>query len=505
MNGVINIITRRAGDTQGMRLGLVSGNEERGAASARWGGQLGRKLQYRLTGKAFELDGLRPYPGGRTTNGWSSGRAGFRMDWQPTERDEVSVQGDLHRLSAQQTIGRLAQTQLNNDWAVAGLDARGGFAMARWQHRGDRVETALQVYSTKEWRGETLAEVTVQQTDVDLQQRYRWRGSHDLVWGGGFRDSRNRVVAGRVSFTPDQVRDTLTSLFVQDEFVLVPDRWMVTVGTRLLHSFTGPELQPGVRLLWTPGQRTSWWASATRAVRMPSHYDRGVNVPFGDPVLPLRGRLLGSASVQPESVRAFESGVRRQVAKRLLLDTALFASDYQDLLSAPVSNGRLQGGFVYLDAIYVNERRTRSYGAETVLQWEINSRWRASGNHSWYLGRHELPPAATRAPVWGEPGGRDPAHTSQGRLSGDLTRRMSFDLFVYRQSRMPIFAIPAAVRVDARYSWRWRPDLEISGGVRNALQSVHVEHVAEDLVKSAVRRTAYIRLDWTLNADGGPR
>ena len=104
VNGVINVITRKAADTQGLRVSLLAGGEERASMSARWGGQIGKRLQYRMNGKAFRIDGLRPFPGQGASNDWDSGRAGFRLDWQPTDRDEVTVQGDWHQLSGQQTI-----------------------------------------------------------------------------------------------------------------------------------------------------------------------------------------------------------------------------------------------------------------------------------------------------------------------------------------------------------------------------------------------------------------
>ena len=498
VNGVINIITRRAADTQGLRVSALTGGEERAATSARWGGSVGKHLQYRVTGKAFRIDGLRPLPARGTNNDWDSGRVGLRVDWQISERDEVSVQADRHMTSGQQTIARVQLTGPGAESLVAPLTSHGGFASVRWQRKGERLDTALQAYVTNEWRGETLADATVRQTDLDFQQRYRWRRAHDLVWGLGYRDSRDRIVAGRVSFTPASQHDALYSSFLQDEIALIPDRLIFTIGTKFLHhNHSGPAIQPGVRLLWTPGRYTSWWASATRAVRLPTHYDRGITAHFSDALLPVRGTLRGSPLVDSESVRAYETGVRRQMAKRVTVDLAAFANDYRDVLQAPLGSAMFRGGQLHLEAIYANERQTRSHGVETVAQWEIHPGWRASVNHSWYGSRHAVPDATKVVPFVGDPQGRDPAHTFQVRFSGDLSRRMSFDLLAYRQSTLVLYQVPAYLRLDARWSWRLRPEVELSAGLRNALQAAHVEHVSEDYVRSAVRRTAYVRMDWT--------
>ena len=499
VNGVINVITRKAADTQGVRVALLSGGEERAAISARWGGQISQRLQYRINGKAFRIDGLRPVPGGRAANGWDAGQAGFRLDWQPSERDSISVQGDLHQLAGDQTNSRLGQpVGLTDDWGRGRMRAHGGFGLARWQRKTGRWETALQAYVTNEWRAETLAEATVLQADFDFQQRFRWRARQDLVWGAGYRNSRDRIVAGRVSFSPDRRVDSLYSSFFQDEITLVPDRLVLTLGTKLLHnSYTGVELQPGVRLLWTPSPRSSWWASVTRAVKTPTHYDRGIQAPFIVPGAPVRGYLRGSALADSESVRAYETGVRRQIGRRLMLDAAAFANDYRGLLNAPLGDVLIRDGLIVVEATLANQRRTRSHGVETVAQWELHSRWHLSASHSWYSARHSLPATAVKVPFAGDPAGRDPAHMVQGRVSADLGRRMSLDVWAYRQTELRLYGIAPYTRLDGRWSWRMRADAELSAGIRNALQASHVEHVAEDYVKSAVRRTAYVRLDWT--------
>jgi iron complex outermembrane recepter protein len=497
VNGVINVITKRAADTQGARAAFVTGGEERSFLSARWGGALGKNLHYRVTGKAFRVDGLRPSPGGTANNDWNSGRLGFRMDWKLSDRDELTVLADQHEQSGQQTISRQFSVGVTDNWLVAPLTASGGFGLVRWRRQGERLDTTLHAYYTTEWRAETGAETSINQTDLDLQQRYRWRARHDLVWGLGYRVSRDRMTPGRASFTPARQTDTLSSSFVQDEITLVPDKLVFTIGTKLIHnSYTGLEFQPGVRILWTPGPKTSLWASLTRAVRTPTRYEQGLRVELAIPDLPVQAFVLGSPQLNSENVLAYEGGFRRQFGRKLSLDVAGYLNSYGGLIAAPLNDLSFSGGRVLARARFANALAAVTRGVETSLQWEVTSRWRVSAGHNFFLFRENLPAQLTSTVIVGERGDRNPRSVFQGQTSFELGRRMQADVFVYQVSQLPYHKIPAYTRVDARWSWKMRPELEMSAGVRNAFQPGRIEGLSEDVAQTANRRTAYLRLEW---------
>ena len=73
VNGVINIITKSAKDTQGVYFESGAGSHEEGFSSVRYGGQIGDDLCYRVYGKWFETGDYfsptspPPTPGGRST------------------------------------------------------------------------------------------------------------------------------------------------------------------------------------------------------------------------------------------------------------------------------------------------------------------------------------------------------------------------------------------------------------------------------------------------------
>ena len=96
MNGVINVITKPASRTQGGRVELASGNEERGLATIRYGDELGSSAQYRAYGKFNYQDPQ------RTASGESGGdplrrvQVGGRIDWKRSDATEVAIIGDAN-------------------------------------------------------------------------------------------------------------------------------------------------------------------------------------------------------------------------------------------------------------------------------------------------------------------------------------------------------------------------------------------------------------------------
>src|SRR5215475_3149936 len=97
VNGVINIVTKRARDTQGALLVAGGGTEERGFTTLRYGGKFDDDTYYRAYAKYFNRDSQEFIGGGDAADDWQVGRTGFRMDWEPEGPDGVTVQGDFYR------------------------------------------------------------------------------------------------------------------------------------------------------------------------------------------------------------------------------------------------------------------------------------------------------------------------------------------------------------------------------------------------------------------------
>ncbi len=94
VNGVINIITKKAADTQGTLLSVGGGSFEQGFVSARHGGKINDDTPFRLYAKAFTRDQFRTTTDGGANDAWHSAKGGFRLD-HARGIDQFTLQGDF--------------------------------------------------------------------------------------------------------------------------------------------------------------------------------------------------------------------------------------------------------------------------------------------------------------------------------------------------------------------------------------------------------------------------
>src|SRR6266852_3630098 len=243
VNGVINVITKDAKDTQGLLLSGGGGTEQHGFGTVRYGAALGSSVRARFYGRGFDRDAT-AFPGGRdAADDWYLGQGGFRMDWDASSASHVTLQGDLYD-------GRIAQDS-GGDIAVSGRNV-----IAKWSRTlSERSSLAAQLYYDRTHRDiPGLFAEDLDTYDFDLQHRTRLSDRHDVVWGLGYRNINDRTVIGAdstLAFLPTQVARAWFTGFVQDEIALVPNRVHVTLGTKIEHNdYTGFEIQPSGRVSW---------------------------------------------------------------------------------------------------------------------------------------------------------------------------------------------------------------------------------------------------------------
>jgi iron complex outermembrane receptor protein len=522
VNGVINIITRRARDTQGSLLVAGAGSEESAFASFRHGMPVGDG-HLRVWGKAFARDESLTPQGHTANDDWRAGRAGFRGDW---------TMGGGHRLtvSGQAYYGATDDTWLVPDIrsrsGVAPTDVRqrtqGGFLMARDEWTlSDGSEAALQAYVSS---GELEIPGAVRErrttVDLDFQHRLLLGERHDLIWGLGYRYSRDDISsAGMINIQPQRQGFSLASAFIQDEITLVPDTLRVLLGLRLEdNSFSGFAPQPNARVIWTPTENQSLWASASRAVRIPSRAELGAEVdgavvPAGSPGNPTRLPILvrtvpPNQDLENETVTGYEIGYRCQFGPALSADVALFYMIYDDLtgpvmgppprfVPAPPPPHLLQT--VSVD----NNLKAHTHGIEIAVDWYPLPWWRIQPIYSYLDLRASAktgdPASLTRAQEYND---GDPQHQWSLRSSMSLTERQQFDFWLRHVGKLgtsgsPLY-VPAYTTLDLRYAWRPTRDFELSLVGQNLLDGQHPESVASLLPSRnlEIQRGYYLKARW---------
>ncbi|MBI3667944.1 MAG: TonB-dependent receptor [Acidobacteria bacterium] len=505
VNGVINIISKHSRETQGGLATIGGGNEEGGFGSARYGGPLGAKGYYRVYSKFFRRSALLTESGSPAADDWHALRGGFRMDWELTEQDSLTLEGDLYGGRNGQTLTAFSLEPPYSQTFDDHVAASGSDLLTRWGRRfSSRSEAKVQFYYDRYQRRDAVIGETRNTVDFDLQHRFTLSSRHEIVWGLGYRFSTDRTEDTVLAkLQPARRGLSLYSFFVQDEIALVPERLRLTVGSKFEHNdFTGFEIQPALRVLWTPHQRHAAWASVARAVRTPSRgeQDGRLNVaafpgPGGTPVLVA---FIGSGK-EHEDLVAYEAGYRFQPSSRVSLDLAAFYNQYTHLsqltLHAPLPERTPAPPHLVLPAHPHYATSGRTYGTEIAARWSPAERWRWSASFTAYSAAFPQGPAGQ---LLARPlGGETPRQQFQIHSYLDLTRRIQWDTGLYQVQSLKALQIPSYARLDTRLGWRLGENVDLSLGLQNLLNDRHAEFISEVLVrKTEIGRSVYGKVTW---------
>jgi iron complex outermembrane recepter protein len=495
VNGVVNVITKHAKDTQGAYLTAGGGSHERTFEAFRYGGQIGDDLQYRVYGKYFDRGpGLDPV--NDIDDAWQQGRFGFRSDWTP-DRDKsnfLTIQGDHF-------VGYTANSIIPMDFGTSERQT-GENLLMRWHHVYDEDnDWTLQTYYDKFARGNYLQMETVKTFDVDFQYRFPLGDRQKITCGANFRNVQS-LYAGGDQFTnwfPFPYWTTnYTGQFVQDEIAIVEDRVILTLGTKLEQNpYTGFEYQPSARLLWAPDNKHSTWAAISRAVRTPSRAEEqfdGTFTPFAPGVYP---RIMGSSDLVSEDLMAYEIGYREQTTDKLSWDIATFYNQYQHLIGAvqgaPFPEPYPPPFHLVVPMTMANGPSGDTYGVELAANYAMSEHWRLSTQYTFLQMHIESSPVTLGQ-------GFDPHNQVYLHSAWDLSDKLELDLTARYVDSLAFMNIPSYITMDLRLAWRPQKHLELAAVAQNLLQAYHWEFpgdsVSSPAVATEVPRGVYGTVTW---------
>ena len=514
VNGIINIVTRSAQDSQGGLAAAGGGTEERAFGRVRYGGRLRNGAYYRIYGKYFDRDGFVNAAGRTGADDWDMARGGFRVDWDLQEKDALTIQGDLYGGDAGQRY-RFASLEAPYRIEVED-DTRwtGGNVLARWRRViSQRSDLALQLYYDRSgWDGALLEEIR-NTYDVDFQHRFMLGQRQEVVWGAGYRHTRDDTEESFVlALEPAGRGLDRFSLFAQDDIELVGEKLHLIAGSKFEHNdYTGFEFQPTARLLWTPRAQHTAWAAASRAVRIPSRADEDVRILFQ--TLPPDSLFAGSSPVlivgvggrdfKAEKLNAYEMGYRFWPRPGLVFDLAAFYNDYADLRSGLAAGSYTEEDPAPVHLVIpfeaVNLLEAETYGVEVAADWHSATLpWRCRAAYSYLEMQLHVGPGVD--PVLGEGAeGESPAHQFYVWSSADLRRDIRLDGVARFVDRLPWHDFDAYLGLDLRLAWEPVDKVEIALVGRDLLDAHHPEFRAffVDTEPTETQRSAYATLSWT--------
>ena len=508
VNGVINIITKRASSTQGGLVTARSGNEDRGIGSIRYGGKIGESVYYRIYTKYSNRSGEFSPVGQNYEDPSHSLRGGFRLDWQANNRDSVTIQGDAYNNRSHNygpSIVPGPKTSVQNE--EADVMSSGGNVLINWDRVvSPRSDFKLQFYYDRTKRNDGRIDDGRNVFDFDFSHHILLGDRHDIVWGGGYRYTSDHILGTfNVAFVPDRVAQHFVNAFVQDEITVIPDRLRVTIGTKLERTtFEQLSVQPSLRAAWTITDRQTIWGAVSEADRLPNRSDRGIVAHIN--AFPVSNNLtgivtlFGDPNVESEELLAYEAGYRVQATHRLSLDIAGFYNVYSKLKSTESLQPFFEATpFPHLTIPLqtANGLRGTSYGTEVSASWNVANCWKLSAGYTWLKLNLRREQGSNDTTTAAKTEGANPRHQFQIQSDLQLPHRLEFNTSIYYVGALPYSGIPAYTRVDAQFSWRLSESLDFSIGGQNLLNAQHQEFGdVEAMRASLIKRSAFGKLTW---------
>ena len=505
VNGVINIIMKKAGDTLGTTLVGGGGTQAQGFGTVQYGGKIREDTSYRIFAKYLNNNHFPDLKGQNGHDGWHLLHGGFRTDTDLSGRDSLTTEGDLYTGSEGAVIVHSVLAPPDNFDVQRLAELSGGNVLTRWNHIfSSRSDTTVQFYFDRYTRSGPQSREARDTIDFEFQNHLKIGNRQDLVWGLGYRHSADQTV-GTIdqAFVPANWSGHSFNWYVQDQITLKRNRVDLFIGTKLEKSyFTGLDLQPSVRLTWTPTERRTFWAAVSRSTSTPTRRERGLNAVLAVLPGPAEVVLLGNPEGNTEHVISYELGYRTQPSARLSFDLAAFFNNYGGLetieplpsFTVPNSNPPL----LVLPRLIEDKMRGTTEGIEAILNWNVTSRWSVSPGYA-LLKMHlhtEASSLDTTRPVQEE--GSNPAHQAQIRSHVALSRGIGWDASAYFTGRLAAQSVASYTRLDMQLTWRLAESGELSLVGQNLLRDHHVEF-NDDLAAvdpSQVKRSVYAKLTW---------
>ncbi|MEO6994539.1 MAG: TonB-dependent receptor [Lacunisphaera sp.] len=489
VNGVINITTKSAKDTQGFYGEVGGGNELREFSSLRYGGKLADNVFFRVYAKQTKRDDEVFASGTDAGDASSLNQGGFRLDAQSQTAGSFTVQGDYYHGSD----GRPGA----GDTKVAG-----GNLLGRWsQVLANGSDFTLQLYYDRTFFRQPFAvnafgpagpfSEYLDTYDVDFQHSIELSGTNKFIWGAGYRFTEDRTKdAPTLGFGPADLNQNLFSGFLQDQITIVANT-ILTVGTKLEHNdYTGFEIEPNIRLQRTLGDNRMLWMAISRAVRTPSRIDRDIREPSEGVTV-----LSGGPTFKSETVVAYEVGYRAQLAAHLIGSISAFYNQYDNVRSLSSTPA------TFLPLYFANDLDGETHGAELSLNYDLFNWWRLQAGYTLLKSAIHIRPGGTDLNnALNE--NSDPENQVALGSSMDLPGKIEFDAhlrwvdtLVNNNNGHP-GTVPSYTELSVRFGIHLSDQVELSLVGDNLLHDHHPEFGTPDASRVEIRRSIYAKIAW---------
>lgn len=503
VNGVVNIVSKAAADTQGGLVRADVGSGQQGAM--RYGGIVGRTM-YRVYAQWTDRNESR-IAGARADDASRSLATGFRVERgsgpNATLLTGGVTAGQAHALYTNLDPRTSPQEPISRDRS----DALSGHLLGRWTHTregGDSLQ--VQAFIDRTSRQEPVGDYSRHAYDIDAHYHTALGTRHDLVVGAGYRYVGERLDAGAgLLLTPADEHSSLLTSFVQDE-IAFGDRLHVTLGSQVqYHSGVGAGVQPTARVMWSPQPRHRLWGAVSRALRTPSLADRGIRVDYppvtSESGLPLYVTALGNPDAKDEAFVDAEAGYRVEIGTVAVIDVTGFVGRYSNLVTTEPAAPVVQlepSPQISVTSRFGNQLTATTRGLEVAGRWTLRPGLQVDGSYSVFHLSPSLAPESLD-PTAASEDGSAPRAQWQLRTAYAPSSRAMVNLGVFHVGPIEQLGIAGYTRTDLSAEWRLNSRLSLMAIGQNLLSETHTEFsgIGALVLATEVPRSGSLRLRWT--------
>ena len=511
VNGVINIITKSASQTQGNLISGTAGSHEQGSITLRHGAALSDDTSYRMYVKQRRLDNFEYQSGDSAEDDWQDRRAGFRIDSKIRENHQVSFHGDAYKGNAA-GLAYIPPISLPLPDALPASLNQAKFSGENltflWQNeRAKGSSRSLQLFYDHTYRHELLATEDRTTLDIEYQQNFTWSDQYTTV-GAGYRETRDKLTNGvAVSFDPTKDSNETWNAFFQNRSSNILENLDMIVGAKIEGNDrmqSDYELQPSIRFNYQINETSTLWTALSKAIRSPTRVEQDATLSI---FIPANTEIVGQSLDYPavvtlvptgvydvEKLTSFEAGFRANLKSNLRIDIAAYYNEFKGLpglqINSPPGLDLGPPPMYDVSTSLINSTDFKAYGTEISLWWQPSPRWHGRINYS-YANNSSDAGFVTIPTV---------EHQLNLNLYGKLSEDLTINIDARGVGEPAGLIMDGYVEMDLKLIWQVTPSVDISLAGRNLLHSDHLEYSAStpSTRNTEIERDFYLKLNWLL-------
>ncbi|MDQ6992241.1 MAG: TonB-dependent receptor plug domain-containing protein [Mariprofundus sp.] len=524
VNGVINIITKTAGQSPGLRITAGGGTEDKGFGNISYGSHSGH-VDYRI----YAMNELRD--GGLVPNygyiGYKAGanapdfrrlnQNGFRMDWQADALTKVTLHGDAYQVKTGVVnfwTPNVSTNPVGLTEVYTGLNEFAGRNLVLRMEKEISPDITLKsqlIYDQYKIHSQFLREQK-DTYDADLQFDFADVMNQNISVGMDLR----RMIShfnNTPQFKMPSRKTAITSFFVNDELKLFDGLVRIIGGVKTeRNSYTKWISQPSVRAVISD-DNWALWSSVAKSVRTPNDMENGLRWNLratSGPVTPTNptGKYLlqqvGNGSAKAEAVLTYEVGGRLRPDEKSLIEITAFQIQYRGVLDTWQDKKNAANPFVVngiMPEYLTNVLNGRGDGIEANFRYQPQLWMTLKGSYTYLHQVYSAYPISDGETKWTVKTniGQDPRHRFHVGVSLNPAENIEFDTNLYYTGSFREGDISKYHRLDMRLAWRPIKNLELTLVGQDMLRSSYQSNNDSIMgLSSRIQQRYYAQATYTI-------